>query len=37
MIQLLMEVCGLCSEADDGGIAAWLDFVAVVTCTGKGH
>lgn len=38
MIQLLVEVCGLCSEADDGGVAAWLDFIAIrlVTCTGKG-
>lgn len=38
MIQLLVEFCGLCSEAYDGGVTAWLDFIAVrlVTCTGKG-
>lgn len=38
MIQLLVEVCGLCSEAYDGGVTAWLHFISVrlVACTGKG-
>jgi len=39
MIQLLVEFCGLCSEAYDGGVTAWLNFMQIdlLHVLEKGH